>query len=102
MNKRLIKKMLKRREQFNGFLFAEGNNGGDFIKIQNEEEGSINLEVGSCCVMIIDKVVPVEFLTGIIQNAMFENNFDINKIIDSFRWEQNFKDELKEKVRKAY
>lgn len=102
MNKRLIKKMMKKKQQFDGVVFAEGNNGGDFIRIESKEDGMIRLKTGSCCVMIMDKIVPVEFLTGILQNVMFENDFDINKVIDSFGWEQNYKDELKKKVRKVY
>lgn len=102
MNKRLIKKMMKKKEQFDGFIFAEGNNGGDFIRIDNLEEGVIHLSAGSSCVMIINKVVPVEFITGILQNVMLEHNFNIDSVIDSFRWDNNFKNELKNKVRETY
>lgn len=98
MNKRLIKKMLKKKEAFNGFVYAEGNNGGDYIKIENKKDGLIHLEVGSSCIVLLDKIVPVEFMTGVLNNTMFENDFDINKIIDNFGWEQKFKDKLKEKV----
>jgi hypothetical protein len=101
LNKRLIKKMMKKKQQFNGFIFAEGNNGGDFIQLENLEDGMVHLRVGSCCVPLIEKAVPVEFLTGIIQNAMFEHNGNIDEIIDSFGWNQSYKDALKKKVRKV-
>lgn len=94
--------MMKKKEQFNGFVFAEGNNGGDFVRIENLEDGIVHLSVGSCCVITMDKVVPVEFITGILTQKMLEHNGDINSIIDSFGWDQNYKDELKKKVRKAY
>ena len=98
MNKRLIKKMMKK--QHNGFIFAEGNNGGDFIQLENLEDGMVHLKVGSSCVLLIEKAVPVEFLTGIIQNAIFEHNGNINEIVDSFGWDKVFKNDLKKKVRK--
>lgn len=102
MNKRLIKKMMKKKQSFNGFVFAEGNNGGDFIQIENLEDGIVHLSAGSCCVMIIERAVPVEFITGVLGEAMIAHNGDINSIIDSFGWEQCYKDELKKKVRKIY
>ncbi|QUH21838.1 hypothetical protein [Alkaliphilus sp. B6464] len=98
MNKRLIKKMLKKKEQFNGFVYADGNNGGDFIKIENMKNGTISLKSGSCCITSIDAIVPVEFLTAILSDKMLEHNGDINSIIDSFGWSKEYKDNLKSKV----
>ena len=100
MNKRLIKKMMKKNQAFHGYVFAEGNNGGDFIRLENLEDGMVHLRVGSCCVLLIERAVPVEFLTGIIQNAIFEHNGNTDEIIDSFGWNQSYKDELKKKIRK--
>lgn len=101
MNKRLIKKM-KKNQAFNGDVFAEGNNGGDFIKIEHLEDGRLYLSVGSCCVMVLDNIVPVEFLTGVLDKVMLEHNGDINSVVDSFGWNQSYKDELKKKISKIY
>ena len=99
MNKRLIKKMSAKKQAFEGSVYAYGNNGADILDISNLEEGMVYLGVGSCCVMTLEKAVPVEFVTGLISKAMLDHNGDINSIIDSFGWEQSYKDELKEKVR---
>lgn len=101
MNKRLIKKKLKKKEQFEGFIHAEGNNGGDFIEIEDLNDGTVSLKVGHCCVMSVDTIVPVEFLTHIITWKMLEYNNDINKLIDSFEWNKDYKDKLKSKVKNS-
>lgn len=100
MNKRLIKKKLKKREQFDGFVYAEGNQGGDYIKIENVGDGLIDLDTGHCCVVSIKAVVPTEFLTAIIANKFLEHNGCINSIIDSFGWNKEFTNQLKAKVKK--
>lgn len=100
MNKRLVKKMKKKKEQFNGTIFAEGNNGGDIIEIEHLEDGRLYLKSGSCCVMMIDKIVPVEFLTGILRKVMLEHNEDINSVIEWLGWGEDFTKELQSKVSK--
>ena len=99
MNKRLIKKKIKKSQDFHGVINAYGNNGGDILEIFDNCDGTINLRSGSCCVTSIDKTVPVEFLTAIISRIMIEYNGDINLIIDSFGWDNEFKSELKAKVK---
>lgn len=79
-------------------IFAEGNKGGDFIEMTLLENGRVYLRVGSCCVTTIDSVVPVEFLTGVLTEAMLSNGNSIHTVIDSLIWSQEYKDELKEKV----
>ena len=98
MNKRLVKKMIKNKEAFEGVINAYGNKGGDMLKIYDNLDGTLKLISGSCCVMDIDKTVPVEFITGLISKAMRENG-DINKIIDGFDWAEDFIEELKAKVK---
>lgn len=101
MNKRKIKKMLKKKNEFNGFVRAEGNNGGDFIEIENLSDGKIRLKSGSCCVMSIDSIVPVEFLSAILMEKMTQNNMDIKAIINGFEWGKEFKETLISKVIKV-
>lgn len=99
MNKRLIKKMIKNKEAFNGVINASGNKGGDILTIYDNLDGTLKLTSGSSCIINIDKTVPVEFLTGIISNAMRENGNDINTIIEGFGWNECFTKELKSKVK---
>jgi len=78
---------------------SEGNKGGDFIEMRNLFDGRIALRVGHCCVMSIEKVVPVEFLTAVITDTLLKNNMDVLKVIDNFHWSKEFNEELKSKVR---
>lgn len=97
-NKRLMKKIMKRNLTLNSCVNLTGNKGGDIFQIIDNQDGTIHLRVGSSCVMLIDKIVPVEFLTGIIHNVMLDNNCDVKQIIDTFGWGESFKEELKKKV----
>lgn len=81
-------------------LYAEGNNGGDFIQITDLKDGTIQLKSGNCCVKSIDAIVPVEFLSAILADTMIKHSYDINAVIDSFGWAEDFKTELKSKVKK--
>ncbi len=97
-NKRLIKKIMKKKLTLNSCINLTGNKGGDIFQVVDNQDETIHLRVGSSCVMIIDQIVPVEFLTGIISNYMLDNDCDLNKIIDSFKWDELFKNELKNKL----
>lgn len=83
------------------YVFADGNNGGDYVKIIDLEDGTVILESGSCCVNSISAIVPVEFLSAILSKTMMEHNQDIESVIDSFEWSKEFKAELKAKVKEV-
>lgn len=97
-NKRLMRKIMKKNLTLNSCINLMGNKGGDIFQVIDNQDGTIHLRVGSSCVTIIDQIVPVEFLTGIISNYMLDNDCDLKKIIDSFRWDELFKNELKNKL----
>lgn len=99
MNKRLVKKMIKKNERFHGIISADGNKGGDILTIHDNCDGTLYLWSGHCCVVTINKIVPVEFVTALLSQVMLEYGNDINSIIDSFDWGEKFKAELKTKVR---
>lgn len=99
MNKRLSKKVLKRKNLQKGYVYAEGNNGGDIIEIEEKENGLIRVSSASCCIYDINAIVPTEFLTAILSEKMLERNGDINSIIDSFMWDEEYKNVLKSKVK---
>ena len=91
--------MLKKKEQYDGFVYADGNNGADYIKIENAGEGLINLDTGHCCIVSLQAIVPTEFLTALIANKLMEHNGNINSVIDSFGWDKEYTDQLKSKVK---
>ena len=97
MKKRNLKKIKKRKSNHYS-LYAEGNNGGDVIKIIDNHDGTIYLFSGHCCVVDVQCIVPVEFLTAIINDVMLNNDCNVKKVIDSFKWDESFKTELKLKV----
>ena len=80
LNKRLMKKIMKKNLTLSSCVNLTGNKGGDILQIIDNQDGTIHLRVGSSCVMIINQVVPVEFLTGLISNVMLDNNCDLIKI----------------------
>lgn len=78
-----------------------GNNGGDILELKHIKDNQVYLKSGSSCVMSVNAVVPVEFITKAIENLMLENDCDIFKAIDSFGWGKEFKTQLKGQVSKA-
>ena len=100
MNKRLVKKLIKKRESFHGVINATGNKGGDILTIYDNCDGTVHLWSGHNCVVSIDRIIPVEFLTAMLSQVMLQHNNDIYSIIDTFDWSEDFKAELKGKVRR--
>lgn len=98
MNKRLVKKMKKKRLSFHGVVCAYGNKGGDILEIYDNCDGTVHLHSGHCCVTTIDHCVPVEFITGLFEGVMMEYHFDLHAIINSFKWDDEFKNTLKAKI----
>jgi hypothetical protein len=56
-------------------IVLEGNNGGDFIELEEtDEEGIVLIRAGHCCVMTFpypDTRIPVEFITTLLANILF-------------------------------
>lgn len=106
-NRLLMRELARVREEEKLFktkslsINVTGNKGGDILRIVDIEDGTIYLESGHNCIFSIKKVVPVEVLTAMISQVMLDNDCDINKVIDSFNWDDGFKKELKSKVRKV-
>ncbi len=98
-----LKKRMKQRVKNQVIkISTSGNKGGDILDIVLRDNELLHIRSGHCCVMTIDKVVPVEFMTALLSKVMLENDNDIGKIIDSFDWSQEYKDELKKKVKSPY
>ena len=53
-------------------VWAEGNNGGDYVKITKVNDNELHLEIACCCVVIVSHKVPVEFLTNLFYDLTLE------------------------------
>jgi hypothetical protein len=83
----------------NNKIRVYGNNGGDILEIEDSGDGVIKISSESCCVYDLQSIeVPVEFMTGLIAKTMLEYGA-IDKIIDSFEWSTDFKEQLKCKIK---
>ena len=47
-------------------FIMEGNNGGDYIKLIQIDKDRLSLEIGNCCVIVFNHIIPVEFLTNVL------------------------------------
>ncbi len=82
---------------------AEGNHGGDYIKIQTIQsdgsplqDGMIILEVGHCCVVYIKAIVPVEFITSILANSL-DIHANLGDVMRA-NWNTNYGKVLADKI----
>jgi ABC-type uncharacterized transport system auxiliary subunit len=82
---------------YNNF-YAEGNNGGDYFHIQQLDSGDIHLEVGHCCVKVVDSIIPIEFLTLALSEIVVSSEGGIKQYIEGSSWSDDFKKELLSKL----
>lgn len=78
-------------------IYFEGNNGDDYIKIELLKDDTIHLEVGHCCVRMINHIVPVEFLIAILVKAV-----TIDSPVEAMRrvgWPKDYITELASKIK---
>jgi len=76
-------------------LCVEGNNGGDYVCITPQADNTVHLEIGHCCVVTVDMIIPVEFLTKIITDGIangFKNHVEY--------WGDDFGTKLLKQVKK--
>jgi hypothetical protein len=66
--------MTKKSKHLLDSIRLEGNKGGDYIEIHEREDGRIHLKVGHNCLVTIDHIVPVEFLTLILGGMTMSHN----------------------------
>lgn len=78
-------------------LYAEGNNGGDYFDITLLDDDTARLEVGHCCVIYIDEVVPVEFITSALAKAVCDK--DVKEFIKGVGWTEDFTKSLISKIK---
>ena len=78
----------------------EGNNGGDYISLEQIDNDTMYFEVGSSCVVIIRCKIPVAVLTGILSGLLCEENTDdLKKIAEKYLgWDKEVKKKLIDKI----
>jgi hypothetical protein len=81
-------------------IAVEGNLAGDFLEIVDQGNDTVHIKCGHCCVIVLDAVVPVEFLTALIFQAMINHDDNISAVIDTFDWSDKYKNQLKAKVKR--
>jgi len=97
----------KRPDNPSDCIFAEGNKGGDYVKIaveeRREDEDQILLEVGHCCVVSMRHSIPVSVLTGILGGFRDEGYIDLDSPIDLYNklpWSKEYNKKLVSKIEK--
>lgn len=76
-------------------MYLEGNNGGDYLKIEELSDSLIRVEVGHQCVARGPVVIPVEVLTSVLMDVMSDG---WEKHLHKVGWPRDFEDELKNKA----
>lgn len=79
--------MSERPYDLKPLLRIEGNNGGDYLEISPASDNLVLLEVGHCCVVTIQHIVPVEFITAVLARAVLEHN-TVQGAITALPWGQ--------------
>lgn len=75
----------------------EGNNGGDYLEIKPLGGNLVRLEVGHCCVVTIEHIVPVEFITAVLTEAVLKHE-SIQAAIKATEWPKDFTEQLAAQV----
>ncbi|MFA5394985.1 MAG: hypothetical protein WC346_03100 [Methanogenium sp.] len=95
-----------RKEKQNNLFSMNANKGADYVIIESiGEEGMCHIEIGHCCTVIFDKVVPIEFLTGVFSGLILktcertDDNAAFN-LYDYFSdWIEPYRTEIRNKIR---
>jgi len=77
-------------------LCLEGNGGGDYLTMEVLPDGRVSLEVGHCCVVMINHIVPVEFITAALSRAVEDNG--PKEMLEQIGWSKDFTDKLTAQV----
>ncbi len=88
--KSIINKWNKRPKEKCNKIFVEGNNSGDFIKIEHIKNNLIRLEIGHCCVYVFNHEIPVEIIAALLAKISYalENE---KTLLRELGWSSNSK-----------
>jgi len=76
-------------------LYSSANGGGDFVDIEEVEEGLLRIKAGSCCVYSHDALYPTEYLTRLLEYAHL--NLTPEQIFKG--WKEEYVAELMGKIK---
>lgn len=95
MRKRRIKKRLRDTRQPSVYL--EGNKGGDFVEITPMKGERVYLRCGCSCVMMIDAIVPNEFLSIVLNDCIMQHG-SIKEYLNQINYDEIYKQKVIRKV----
>ena len=95
MKKRHIKKRL--RDTGQPSVYLEGNKGGDFVEITPMKCERVYLRCGCSCVMMIDAIVPNEFLSIVLNDCIMQHG-SVKEYLDQINYDEIYKQKLISKV----
>lgn len=81
------------------------NNDADYVVIEAVEDSMCHIEIGHCCVVELDVVVPLEWLTGILSGVISDTCKNVKDnvplmLYDRFAtWKEPFKSEIRAKIK---
>ncbi len=86
--KSIINKWNKRPKEKYDKIFVEGNNSGDFIKMEHVKNNLIRLEIGHCCVYAFNHELPVEILASFLAKISYALE-DEKTLLRELGWSSN-------------
>lgn len=93
--KRRIKKKL--RDKNNNMLCITGNNYGDFVEITPMVNDRIYIHSGHCCVTDLDKIIPNEVLSMMINQIVMDYG-SVEEFVKQSGFDKDYKNELLAKI----
>lgn len=72
--KKLQRILVEKKKQS---FYMEGNNGGDFILLEQRGDNKLFLKIAQSCVIMFEAFIPVEFLTIVLTQAVMNTNTDL-------------------------
>lgn len=90
--------MTRKHKVDNPRISAEGNNGGDILEIELLGDNLIRLELGHCCIKTVNHIVPVEFVTAVLTQAIIQAG-GIEQAMRSIQWSPDYVERLVNQIK---
>ncbi len=76
-------------------IYIDGNNGGNYVKIQQLDDNRILLEIGDCCVKTAELIVTAEVLSSFLTKcSLVENKSLLDVMKDCMSWDEKTNEEF--------
>lgn len=96
----LFERWLRRkgvRFRFSPKISVQGNNGGDYLLLRKVSENSLFIEVGHCCVVTLQVIVPTEVITGLFSGLTEGCGFK-EAVAKFLPWDEEFNEQIINKI----